>query len=528
MTKKEVRDIIKELISESQEGEQISYGVEYNQRIEYKVLAKNPRHAQEKIEAIYGKNIDLSRIKRLSTGESRSADFFSNTGKKRVRDVKFFQDEEVNEYVRSYFLVPFYSALSKKIQMDLVDAIKNKYIKVSFITTEEEIKRIVNRQSSREPVKPLKVIVYLPKRLLKPTYQKISLNQLKKLVKYDLRYFPHKYNYDLNVTIDDLNRDLVINWVSSLGEPRTAGNINVFEAFDEESDPENVNPFDSEIDNDKGLSAFDIRPGSDLSPGDKVSGTVMPHGYGFPSWSPRGKNRMTRKDLNDILYIKTIEGVNEDDEYRNSKIDQKTTYDFIQKHFPYIFNYGQVSERWPREMWYPFADYFGNEGTFLDWRRDFAAQVNRQLESFIHWKNFNTKDLKNAAKYNRCWILRYKQAIDDSKKYPTLERDLRSLLVFLTKLYDHSPSNSKNPSNYPAFVSLYDTTRRLGGSEEGGWWYDRDDLIHSIPVKNYQEVRKASVVLLRLMGEADLNGKPLIILERESGGRGNKPEPTYS
>ena len=525
MTKKEVRDIIRELISETKYGELIPFGVEDHGWIIHKVHATNPRHAQEKMEALFGVKIPIQLVKRLSPDESRSADFGLNTGKKAVRRIKFFADEEVNIFVKNHFLTPFNNAFDKKLQMDLVDAIKQKYIKVSFVTTEEEIKQILNRQSSKDPVKPFKVMIYLPKRLLKSVYYRVSHEQFKNLILHDVRHFARK-GVNLNITIDDLKRDLVISWITSFAPGVPGGRINVFEAFDEEPDPENVNPFDSEIDSDKGLSSFDIRPGSDLSAGDKVGGTSMPHGYGHPSWTNRSR-RMTRKDLNNILQIGYIEGVNEDDEYNHSKVDQRATYNFIQKNFPYIFNYGHMSESWPKTMWYPFADYFGNEGSFLDWRSDFEGQVGEQLQSFIHWRDFDKRELKNAAKYNRHWILRYKTAKDDAKKYPTLERDLRSILAFLTKLYDHSPSNPKNPTNYPAFVSLYDTTRRLGGGEEGGWWYDQDDLIHSIPVKNYQEVRKAAVILLRLVSEADLNGKPLITLEKESGGRGNKPPPSY-
>lgn len=85
-----------------------------------------------------------------------------------------------------------------------------------------------------------------------------------------------------------------------------------------------------------------------------------------------------------------------------------------------------------------------------------------------------------------------------------------------------------NAGSYPLFVTLYDVTRRMGGHEEGGWWYDSYDQIKSIKVNNYKEGRKAAVALLHSISNADLNGKPLIILEKEEGHLSKREPPSYS
>lgn len=38
--------------------------------------------------------------------------------------------------------------------------------------------------------------------------------------------------------------------------------------------------------------------------------------------------------------------------------------------------------------------------------------------------------------------------------------------------------------NQIVFVNIYEITRHYGGAEEGGWYYNWDECIESIPVKN--------------------------------------------
>lgn len=295
-------------------------------------------------------------------------------------------------------------------------------------------------------------------------------------------------------------------------------------------------PVDQEIESlPYGEKTTPIWPGSDIE-GIKQHGTGMPHGMGYPNFSFR--NKLTRKQLQDILHLTSVYDASEEDETKQSKIDQEATYNFIQKNMPWVFNFKQKKEfqDWdytnnrpdPDMWWYPFNSYFGNSVGFSNWALEFGNKIQNQLQSFIHWRDFDVKQLKGAAKHNPHWIKRFKEARDMIKRYPTLVQDFTKLINFISKLNDFSPSNPLNPLVYPLFVSLYDTSRRLGGHEEGGWWYDDYELIQSIQVKNYQEARKVAVQLLRIMDQADMNGKPYIILEKDQGGQGNKQPPTYS
>lgn len=276
------------------------------------------------------------------------------------------------------------------------------------------------------------------------------------------------------------------------------------------------------------LGDDEIWAGSDIE-GIKKGGTGVPYGHGYPNNPLRRRGRkLTKQDLDKILFIRSIEGVSTKDRHEAGRKAQSLTYQFIKKNFPWIFTYGYKNEH-NDEIWYPFAPYFSNQYETLDaWLYGFSDAVRMQLESIRHWLHFNKEQLKGAARYNRHWIKRYKWARDMVKLHPTIEQDFQKLTNLLGKLHQYSPDEASNDKNYPAYVTLYDTTRRMGGHEEGGWWYDADSMIDSIKVNNYKDARKAALHFLKIMNRADLNGKPLIVLEKEKGTRGNKPPPSYS
>ena len=283
-------------------------------------------------------------------------------------------------------------------------------------------------------------------------------------------------------------------------------------------------PIDPDIEGEP-LGNDDVWSGSDIA-GSKIGGTSFPHGFSYPNWSNRRK-KLTREDLEKILHINTIYGVSEEYSKKVSKRDKEATYNFIKKNCSWVMNYG-FKEEYGDKILYPFAQYFTNSDNFSDWTESFYSELINQLHHYKHWIEFPKEKLKGAAKYNRHWILRYVWARQIQKQYPTLERDFTNIVNFLSQLSQHSPTNPKDESNYPLYVSLYDTTRRLGGHEEGGWWYDVDDLIQSYKVNNYKDMRKVALHFLKSFSRADLNGKPLIILEKQKNSRGNKPPPTYS
>lgn len=60
--------------------------------------------------------------------------------------------------------------------------------------------------------------------------------------------------------------------------------------------------------------------------------------------------------------------------------------------------------------------------------------------------------------------------VPSSRKYPD---------VFAT-LDDDGAAASQQRNWW--HVNVYELDRRYGGPEEGGWWYDAGDVVHSIPV----------------------------------------------
>lgn len=41
------------------------------------------------------------------------------------------------------------------------------------------------------------------------------------------------------------------------------------------------------------------------------------------------------------------------------------------------------------------------------------------------------------------------------------------------------------------YVNVYEVTRHYGGSEEGGWWYNRYSPLASVPFSSEEEARKS-------------------------------------
>lgn len=267
-----------------------------------------------------------------------------------------------------------------------------------------------------------------------------------------------------------------------------------------------------------------IYHGSDIA-GIKQGGTGMPHGHGYPN-APKRKRKFDREHIQKTIRIDSIYGVSEEDENEFGKMAQNSTYRYIQKHFPWIFTFS-FKEEYSDKMYYPFADYFSEKFVGAGWLDSFYAAVRRNLSDFKHWMEFPKEKMRGQAKQNPHWILRYKNARVMNKQYPTLEQDFNQLLGFLDDVSKHSLTDPNNKNNYPLYVSLYDVTRRLGGHEEGGWWYDRNDLLKTVKVNSPKDARKAAIALYHIIENADLNGKALIILEKTKNSL-DGPPPTYS
>ena len=284
-------------------------------------------------------------------------------------------------------------------------------------------------------------------------------------------------------------------------------------------------PVDPEIET-KPLGADDIYPGSDIE-GSKIGGTSMPHGLGYPN-APKKERKFDRKYIQDVVHINYIQGVSESDLDLQGKRDQVSMYNLIRTKFPWVFTVQHKKEYTKDEYHYPFAELFDNKNGGSNWLNSFSEKVRDERGNVVYWKAFPIDQLKAGAKNNRHWVMRYANMLRTLKAHPDFVEVMDTILEAIDHLYDFSVENPKNESNYPIYASLYDVTRRLGGAEEGGWWYNDEDPIQSIKVNNYKDAKKAVVQLLRMIPKADLNGKPYIILEKDEGHLGNKPPPSYS
>ena len=66
--------------------------------------------------------------------------------------------------------------------------------------------------------------------------------------------------------------------------------------------------------------------------------------------------------------------------------------------------------------------------------------------------------------------------------YPNMKEDYDKVvrIDYISNPDADDDSNVEDQSNYPLFVTLYDTVRNLGGHEEGGWWYNVTTKVKSL------------------------------------------------
>ena len=114
---------------------------------------------------------------------------------------------------------------------------------------------------------------------------------------------------------------------------------------------------------------------------------------------------------------------------------------------------------------------------------------------------------------------------DETKEEAQITLTIRKVYSQLFSLIHHR-SDAHNELNYPLHVSLYDVTRAFGGYEEGGWWYDKYELIDSIEIHNPSQRIPAAEELYSKIGK-NMDGKPDICIEKEKGSQEKAP-PTWS
>ena len=226
--------------------------------------------------------------------------------------------------------------------------------------------------------------------------------------------------------------------------------------------------------------------------------TGMPRGFGHPD-----RNR----NYDDTIRLNVIYGVPEDVDNAYNTAASKKLQQFVKQQLPWIDEYSWSIFNHPRL-------------TFSD----IASIIQNVYNDFRYW--VKKEDYDKNAKHH---VERKEKAMYFIQQYPNALENFSKVFKYEEFLYGDSPSNPDNISNYPLNISLYDTTRELGGHEEGGWWYDVVRLVYSIPVTNLKQAEAAAKKLYNNLNKVNINGKPTIILEKYKGSidTTNKPRPRY-
>lgn len=239
-----------------------------------------------------------------------------------------------------------------------------------------------------------------------------------------------------------------------------------------------------------------VRPGSDLEPGMKIGGTNFPHGWGYPNYRPKHNDD---EDFKEIAHIDHIADVPHQHSGQDNKNRTGALYKYIKDKMPEFY---QKFKSYIDSLFAKYEDY----STMHHWLISFidlakTEPSHKNVPNELKNINITDQDIENVKKIHDTYH----------------------------KLYDliHHRDDPQNELNYPLYVSLYDITKVLGGYEEGGWWYDKYQLIKSIQIRTPSELLPTAE---KLYGTIDrtLDGKPRIFVEKESGSQEEKEPPQWS
>ncbi len=232
----------------------------------------------------------------------------------------------------------------------------------------------------------------------------------------------------------------------------------------------------------------------------EVGETNFPHGDGYP-------NSFKWKDYEDVVQIDSID-VTEEDIKKFDKKHLTTIKDYVVKHIPWIYEYDRA----------PQLNSINNQEL-----KSVLGEIQECIHTFNHWR---TETRERVLKTD-WWLEEWEKAQAITKKYPNVQKEIDNFYKLYEFIMEESPENAESDSNYPCYVTLYDITRRLGGGEEGGWWYDNATLVKSIKVKSFIEANRAAKSLYNELKDADLDGKPKIYLEKNKGNATKEEIPSY-
>jgi hypothetical protein len=233
---------------------------------------------------------------------------------------------------------------------------------------------------------------------------------------------------------------------------------------------------------------------SDADPDFIPGQTNFPHGQGYPNYRPKSNDD---EDFKEVAYLDHIDGV----PYEHSEQDNK-------KRFTVLYN---VIKRKYAEFYMKYQDFI--DDVFA--KHDELPDNNWGIYSSLYF----TKE--NPTHSNVPDKLKGIEVNDDDIKIAKKLEDL-----YRNELYKllHHRDDPHNESNYPLYVTLYDTVRAFGGHEEGGWWYDKYTIVNSIEITNPNQLLPTAEKLYSEINNFD--GKPCIVVEKEKGNR-IKARPSY-
>jgi hypothetical protein len=253
-----------------------------------------------------------------------------------------------------------------------------------------------------------------------------------------------------------------------------------------ESDDEDENPTWPDVgDVDK-----DFEPGK----------TNFPHGSGYPN---------SNKYYDKVVNLNSVYGVDDADMHKYNTGYAPKVIQYVNQHLPWVKGYFREDN---------YSDYTEVSGVM--------SGVERVVSNFRYWVAEKEENVTRPGA-EKWWLDMYKKAQRIVQEFPDVIQDLEKYYKFLEFINDESPENVENQKNYPLHVTLYDVTRALGGREEGGWWYDDNQMVKTFKVTSYPQAEKAAKLLYNEIQKADLDGQPRIVLEKKPGGE-NKDAPNYS
>ena len=239
----------------------------------------------------------------------------------------------------------------------------------------------------------------------------------------------------------------------------------------------------------------------DVDPDFEPGKTNFPRGQGHPNVDARYKK---------VVHIDhiTIPDKMRDD-YNNKY--SKTVVNYIRKQLPWIFTTSSY-----------YAD--GLRGTSdVD---EMYRIVKDAYDRYRHWINDTGESSPQDPEH---WAVEREKSKKIKAQHPNIDEDFKKFDKFMEDfIWSEAPDNPDNKQNYPLYVSLYDITRNLGGHEEGGWWYVHHSAVKSIEAKSPEQAEKIAKMLYNKIDSLNLDGKPIIILEKEKGSENTKEAPTYS